>query len=292
MHTKQLLVNLVSPKIADLGEFSVRRLLPSAKQRAVGPWVFFDHMGPVNFKPGPGVSVRPHPHINLATVTYLFEGEILHRDSLGHKQLIHPGDINLMVAGSGIVHSERESEDSVQYESRLHGLQLWLALPESEEETTPQFLHYPSTDIPTLSINGVTVTVMMGRAFGMTSPVKTFTDTLYLEACLGPGQQIMFPDKAEELAVYVAQGCLEISGEMVSEHTLAILNPRADGVISARENSRIVFIGGTPVGPRFMWWNFISSRKERIEQAKLDWREGRFDKVPGDELEYIPLPEH
>lgn len=281
--------HLIPPKIEDLGEFSVRRMLPNAQQRMVGPWVFFDHMGPVTFPPGPGINVRPHPHINLATVTYLFEGEILHRDSLGLKELIHPGDINLMVAGSGIVHSERERPEMLEVERKIHALQLWLALPEADEETDPQFLHYPAGDLPKLDMDSVPVRVMIGSAYGVESPVKQFAKTLYVEAELAAGQTLIVPD-AEERAVYVAQGELDIGSQTVPEYSMAILSSQQDISINATRDSRIVIIGGESTGPRRVWWNFVSSRKERIEQAKLDWTEGRFPIVPGDAEEYIPLP--
>lgn len=281
---------LIQPRTEDLGEFSVRRMLPNAKCRAVGPWVFFDHMGPADFPAGPGVNVRPHPHINLATVTYLFEGEILHRDSLGYEQAIRPGDINLMVAGSGIVHSERERPEMMESDRRLHGLQLWLALPEADEETPPEFLHYPSNDIPALTLNEVPVRVMLGSAYGVTSPVKTFAETLYVEATLQAGQRLSIPDVAER-AVYVAGGEVEINGELVPEFALATLDTASGLEIIAKQPSRIAIIGGENIGHRYVWWNFVSSRKQRIEQAKQDWAEGRFPLVPGDDAEFIPLPE-
>lgn len=281
---------LIQPRTEDLGEFSVRRMLPNAKCRAVGPWVFFDHMGPADFPAGPGINVRPHPHINLATVTYLFEGEILHRDSLGCEQAIRPGDINLMVAGSGIVHSERERPEMMESERRLHGLQLWLALPEADEETPPEFLHYPSSDIPALTLNEVPVRVMLGSAYGVTSPVRTFAETLYVEATLQAGQRLSIPD-VDERAVYVAGGEVEINGELVPEFALATLDTASGLEIIAKQPSRIAIIGGENIGHRYVWWNFVSSRKQRIEQAKQDWAEGRFPLVPGDDAEFIPLPE-
>ncbi|WP_022952013.1 pirin family protein [Leucothrix mucor] len=281
---------LIQPRTEDLGEFSVRRMLPNAKCRAVGPWVFFDHMGPADFPAGPGINVRPHPHINLATVTYLFEGEILHRDSLGCEQAIRPGDINLMVAGSGIVHSERERPEMMESDRRLHGLQLWLALPEADEETPPEFLHYPSNDIPALTLNEVPVRVMLGSAYGVTSPVKTFAETLYVEATLQAGQRLSIPD-VDERAVYVAGGEVEINGELVPEFALATLDTASGLEIIAKQPSRIAIIGGENIGHRYVWWNFVSSRKQRIEQAKQDWAEGRFPLVPGDDAEFIPLPE-
>lgn len=281
---------VLRPRDKDLGGFSVRRLLPTAQHKTVGPWIFFDHMGPADFPAGQGIDVRPHPHVNLATVTYLFEGEILHRDSLGSLQPIRPGDINLMVAGRGIVHSERERPEHTAVPHRLHGLQLWLALPEADEEIEPAFHHYPSADIPALDIGGVPVRVMMGSAWGARSPVRIFADTLYVEAHLQPGQKLLLPD-APERAVYVAHGGLKAHGVDIPEHALAIVADQPGVVVEATVESRIALIGGAPVGKRFIDWNFVSSRKARIEQAKSDWRAGRFPKVPGDEVEFIPLPE-
>lgn len=281
---------VIQPRDRDLGGFSVRRVLPSAGRRMVGPWVFFDHMGPAGFAAGQGINVRPHPHINLATVTYLFEGEILHRDSLGSLQVIRPGDINLMVAGSGIVHSERERPEVTAVDHRLHGLQLWLALPEADEESEPAFHHYPGADIPAVAVDGVPIRVMMGSAYGVTSPVRVFAETLYVEAHLQAGQAIVLPE-AEERAVYVAQGSLEAQGTPIPEHSMAVF-ARAEGVIlEATAEARIAIVGGESLGRRYIEWNFVSSRKTRIEKAKQDWKAGRFPKVPGDEDEFIPLPE-
>lgn len=283
-------VLLLQPREKDLGEFTVRRLLPAAKRTLVGPWIFFDHMGPADFPPGQGIKVRPHPHINLATVTYLFEGEILHRDSLGSLQPIVPGDINLMVAGRGIVHSERERPEITSTAHRLHGLQLWLALPEADEEIDPAFHHYPSAEIPSRIINGVPIRVMMGSAFGATSPVRTFADTLYVEARLKSGQCLALP-MAHERALYVVSGQLKLGDIMLPEHSMAILSGASNLVVEAEAESRIALIGGEPLGQRYIDWNFVSSRTERIEQARADWREGRFPRVPGDEEEFIPLPD-
>ncbi len=281
---------IITPHEKDLGEFTVRRLLPAAKCRMVGPWVFFDHMGPAVFAPGQGVNVRPHPHINIATVTYLFDGEILHRDSVGSFQAIRPGDINLMVAGSGIVHSERERAEVRMSEHRLHGLQLWMALPESCEEIDPAFYHYPAADIPSLTVNGVSVRVMMGTAFDVTSPVKTYIDTVYVEAGLQPGQQLVVPD-ANERAVYVASGSVNAGGTLVPCNSMAVLSAEKSVTLEALETSRIAIIGGESPGVRFLDWNFVSSRIERIEQARQDWRDKRFARVVGDEDEFIPLPD-
>ena len=281
---------IIEPRDKDLGGFSVRRSLPTTQRKMVGPWIFFDHMGPAEFPAGQGINVRPHPHVNIATVTYLFEGEILHRDSLGSVQAIRPGDINLMVAGSGIVHSERERPAVTAAPHRLHGLQLWLALPETDEEIDAAFHHYPAAEIPTVTVADVSVRVMMGTAFGVTSPVRAFAETLYVEANLHTGQTIALPD-AEERAVYVAQGSLNAQGTVIPEHSMAIFTAAPGVVLEAAEESRIAIIGGERLGERFIEWNFVSSRKERIEQAKRDWKEGRFPKIPGDEIEFIPLPE-
>ncbi|MEX0902815.1 MAG: pirin family protein [Pseudohongiellaceae bacterium] len=281
---------IVRPRDKDLGGFSVRRALPTVERRMVGPWIFFDHMGPAEFPAGQGINVRPHPHVNLATVTYLFEGEILHRDSLGSLQPIRPGDINLMVAGRGIVHSEREDPQVTARPHCLHGLQLWLALPEADEEIEPAFYHYLSAEIPAVTVEGVSVRVMMGSAYGVTSPVKTFANTLYVEAQLQAGQTLVLPD-AEERAVYVASGRLKAKDTEIPEHSLAILSDQPGVVVEAVTESRIGIIGGERMTPRFIEWNFVSSRKARIEQAKADWKAQRFPKVPGDEDEFIPLPE-
>ncbi|HPQ95504.1 MAG: pirin family protein [Thiothrix sp.] len=280
---------LVSPRDRDLGGFSVRRALPSGQLRQVGPWVFFDHFGPVSFSPGSGINVRPHPHINLATVSYLFEGEILHRDSLGNERYIHPGDINLMVAGRGIVHSERERPAVAASEHRLHGLQLWLALPEADEEMAPEFHHYPDADIPRVTVDGVPVRIMMGSAFGVASPVRTFATTLYIEARLQAGQTLVLPE-AEERALYVPGGAVSIGETRVPACSMAQLSSGPGLVLQAQTDSIIALVGGDKMTRRYMEWNFISSRRERIGQAKADWVAGRFPKVPGDEQEFIPLP--
>lgn len=286
------MINILHGHTQDLGGFSVRRLLPHQARRAVGPWVFFDHMGPAQFAPGEGINVRPHPHINLATVTYLFAGEILHRDSLGSVQTIRPGDLNLMIAGHGIVHSERETETMKQQIRSLHGLQLWLALPDEAEELAPEFIHYPSASLPALNLDGVPVRILMGTAYGVSSPVKTLSPTLYAEADLQAGQTLALPGGTPELAVYVASGQLQLGEQTLETYTLTVLDTLEQGTLTAINDSRIALIGGAPVGKRYMWWNFVSSRKERIEQAKLEWYEQRFPLVPGDEQEFIPLPAH
>ena len=279
----------IEPRIRSLGEFDVRRVLPSAERRMVGPFVFLDHMGPAVFSPGKGIAVRPHPHIGLATITYLFEGEIMHRDSLGYVQLIQAGAVNLMTAGRGIVHSERASDD-LAVTSRLHGIQSWLALPLEVEETKPGFLHYPTASLPELTLGGATVRVIMGAAYGARSPVVTYSPTLYLEMRLPAGAELALPDDVSERAAYVTEGAVNVSGQEYREGTMLVARTGADVRLRATVPSRVMIVGGEPLGQRHIWWNFVSSSKERIEQAKRDWVEGRLGKVPGDD-EFIPLPE-
>ncbi|GGP75170.1 pirin family protein [Shewanella ulleungensis] len=280
---------IIKPRAKDLGEFSVRRTLPTKERKTVGPWIFFDHMGPSTFSAGTGINVRPHPHINLATVTYLFEGEILHRDSLGSYAVITPGDINLMVAGRGIVHSERERDEVKNSEHNLHGLQLWLALPEEYEEIDPAFYHYPSVTIPSTTVDGVSLRVLMGSAYGLTSPVLTYAETLYVEAHMQMGQKLELVN-SEERAIYVAKGELKIRDTVIPEFAMVILSSEDGVVIEAIAESRIALIGGEKMSKRFMEWNFISSRKDRVEQAKKEWLAGDFPPVVDDDQEFIPLP--
>lgn len=280
---------LIQPRDQDLGGFSVRRLLPAVGCRRIGPWVFLDHLGPAHFPAGQGIDVRPHPHIHLATVTYLFAGEMLHRDSLGNRIAIQPGAINLMVAGRGIVHSERERPEVTAVAHTLHGLQLWLALPEADEDREPAFHHYPASRIPSVVVDGVPIRLMMGSAFGITSPVQTFARTVYLEAHLKRGQRLALPD-ATERAIYVVQGRLTAATTTIPEHTLAVLHPAPDLILEAFEETHLILIGGEPVGHRFMDWNFVSSSQARIAQAKADWQAGRFPVIPDDHKEFIPLP--
>lgn len=283
------LTMVIHPKDKDLGGFSVRRCLPNAACKAVGPWIFFDHMGPAEFPAGEGIDVRPHPHINIATVTYLFEGEILHRDSLGSEQLIRPGDINLMVAGSGVVHSERERPEVHAVPHRAHGLQLWLALPDQHAEMDPEFHHYPSESIPSLEVGGAAARVIMGAAFGVTSPVRTFAETLYVEMHLQPGQSVELPTAAER-AVYVASGAVRARDTEIPAHAMGIFAADEGVVLEASEESRIAIIGGENVGPRRIEWNFVAASDARLESAISDWKSGRFPKVPGDTEEFIPFP--
>ncbi len=273
------------------GGFIVRRLLPSSQKQAVGPFLFFDHFGPVTVEPGHSHDVRPHPHIGLATVTYLFEGAIMHRDSLGSAQLIEPGAINWMTAGKGIVHSERGPEHLKSAPYTNHGIQLWAALPVEFEEVEPAFEHTPAADIPSLSVGGAQIRVLIGEAFGQTSPVKTFAPTLYLDVQLQPGSKFELPPLAAELALYSIDNDIEIDGEPVAAHTLVLLTPTQTAHISARAGARLMVLGGDALdGHRLIWWNFVSSRKARIVQAGDDWAAQTMGQVAG-ETEFIPLPE-
>lgn len=284
---------LLQPHDKDLGGgFKVRRLLPSAKRRSVGPFVFFDHFGPATEVPGSEHDVRPHPHIGLATVTYLFEGTMMHRDSLGSVQEIRPGAINWMTAGRGIVHSERKPEALREATYVNHGLQLWAALPQAHEEAEPSFTHTAAAEIPALDVQGVPVRVLIGEAFGVRSPVATFSKTLYLDVALPAGARFELPALATELAVYPVDGDITLNGEPVAQHTMATLAEGQGGVLAAQGAVRLVVIGGEPLdGPRFITWNFVSSRRERILEAGADWSAQRMGHVPG-ETEFIPLPGH
>ena len=281
---------LIEPAEKDLGEFTVRRALPDKRRQRVGPFIFFDHMGPAEFPPGTGVNVRSHPHIGLATITCLFEGEILHRDSLGYVQPIRPGEINWMTAGKGIVHSEKVSPELLASGQKLHGLQTWVALPIEHEETEPRFEHYSADGIPVLDQKGAKITVVIGTAYGKTSPVKAASETLYVEIKLEPGASINLPE-AEELGVYVISGNIELDGQAISGGVLAVLKNGASASVSAAGGAHLMICGGdTLEGDRIVWWNFVCSSRERLEQAKRDWKAGNFDDVPG-EPDFIPLPE-
>lgn len=284
---------VLQPHDKDLGGgFKVRRLLPAAKRRSVGPFVFFDHFGPATETPGNQHDVRPHPHIGLATVTYLFEGAMMHRDSLGSVQEILPGAINWMTAGRGIVHSERKPERLLADEYVNHGLQLWAALPQAFEEVEPSFLHTASSAIPECEEQGAQVRVLIGEAFGAVSPVKTFAPTVYLDMALQAGSSFVLPALAAELAVYVVDGHLAIDGTPIDAHTMVALPDGQGATLTAAQAVRLVVIGGAPLdGPRFITWNFVSSRRERILQAGDDWAAQRMGHVPG-ETEFIPLPGH
>ena len=282
---------VVIPRARDIGGFDVRRALPSSERRMVGPFVFFDQMGPATFTANSGIDVRPHPHVGLATVTYLFDGTIIHRDSLGSIQPIRPGDVNWMTAGSGIVHSERSDAELRKQPDSLHGLQLWVALPQKYEETDPDFTHYRAAELPSTEGDGITSRLIAGSAFGLTSPVKTFSDLFYLDAALEPEARIALDAQHEERAAYLVEGTVEIEGTEFEAGQLLVFAPQRQIVVKAVTPVKLVMLGGEPMdGPRHLWWNFVSSSKERIEQAKADWTRDRFGlPVPG-ETEFIPLP--
>jgi len=281
----------IEPRPRDLGGFSVDRLLPVSQRRSVGPFVFLDRMGPHTFAPGEGMDVRPHPHIGLATVTYLFDGEIMHRDNLGSVQAIRPGDVNWMTAGSGIAHSERTSPDQRRNGASAFGLQSWVALPKAHEETKAAFFHHGKDTLPQGEQGGgVRIRVIAGSAFGLVSPVATFAQTLYCDVSMPAHSRLTVPNEHEERAVLPITGEIAIGGQTVPSGALLVLRSGAV-TIEALTSARLMLIGGEPLdGPRHMWWNFVSSSKDRIEQAKADWKAGRFAQVPG-ETEFIPLPD-
>lgn len=274
------------------GGFTVRRLLPAVQRQAVGPFLFFDHFGPVTVMPDAGHDVRPHPHIGLATVTYLFEGAILHRDSLGSVQQIEPGAINWMTAGRGIVHSERRPESLAQRPYVNHGIQLWAALPLAAEEADPTFVHTPAAAIPQLRVGDATVRVLIGEAFGATSPVATYSRTLYLDVQLPAGATLEIPALVPEMGVYAVDAPVQLNGEPLAAQILAVqLDGQGLRLTAGERAARLMVVGGEPLdAPRHIWWNFVSSRKDRIVQAAVDWEAQAMGQVPG-EVERIPLPE-
>ncbi|SDF78849.1 pirin family protein [Sulfitobacter delicatus] len=288
---------LIVPRAVDIGEMEVRRALPSDKRQMVGPFIFFDQMGPAEFLTDQGIDVRPHPHINLATLTYLFEGQIHHRDSLGTDQAIEPGAVNWMKAGRGIVHSERTAPERKKTGQRLFGLQTWMALPENEEETDPAFMHHDKTDLPVVEAEGMTARLIAGAAFGVSSPLKTASDTLYADITLASGARAPIAANTEERALYTIRGKLEVSGDTFDPGQLLVLRPGDEITVKGIDDgtgshARFMLFGGAPMeGLRYIWWNFVSSRRDRIEQAREEWRRGRFETVPGDEEEFIPAPE-
>ena len=281
----------IEPRGRDLGGLSVRRILPYARRRLVGPMIFLDEMGPAGFPAGTGIDVRPHPHIGLATVTYLFEGEILHRDSLGVVQPIRPGAVNWMTAGRGIVHSERSGGEERARDARLHGMQSWVALPRAHEEAEPSFTHTPTAELPEIERPGVWMRLIAGTAYGETSPVKVFSEMFYLHAEIAAGADLALPDDHAERAIYLVSGALNVAGRRVAAKTMLVFREGEAVELSATADSRVMLLGGAPIdGDRLIWWNFVSSSPERLEQAKADWKAGRFDKIPG-ETEFIALPE-
>jgi redox-sensitive bicupin YhaK (pirin superfamily) len=284
---------VIDARRRDLGGFEVGRVLPFWKRRMVGPFIFFDHMGPVTLPPDVPrtTDIRPHPHIGLSTITYLFAGEIMHRDSLGVQQAIRPGEVNWMTAGHGISHSERFDGPIRRAGGLMHGIQAWVALPETAEEISPDFAHYPAEELPTFADRGVNARLIAGTAFGLSNRVKTHSPLFYLHAELAAGARIALPGGHAERAVYVVQGRAEVDGHAYQAGQLLVFAADADPVIDAVEPSTLMLLGGEPLGPRHIWWNFVSSRKERIEQAKADWKAGRIALPQYDNHEFIPLPE-
>jgi redox-sensitive bicupin YhaK (pirin superfamily) len=288
----EAIAHVIVPRSVDLGDFVVRRALPSQQTRMVGPFVFFDHMGPAVLRSGAGVDVRPHPHIGLATLTYLFDGEIMHRDSLGTAIAIRPSEVNLMTAGRGIVHSERTAAERKASGGGLHGLQCWLALPAAQEEADPDFAHYGVEEFPVVRDDDKTVRVVVGALYGERSPVVTASETVFADATLRAGAVLPVDAHHEERSVYVVDGEIDIGGDRFGAGQLLVFRPGDHVTVKAVTDIHIMIVGGAALdGPRHLWWNFVSSRKERIEQAKAEWAAGHFAKVPGDEIEFIPLPE-
>jgi redox-sensitive bicupin YhaK (pirin superfamily) len=283
--------HVIVPRTTDLGGFQVRRALPSAKRRMVGPFIFLDHMGPAEFRSGQGIDVRPHPHIGLATVTYLYAGEIVHRDSLGTQVPIRAHEVNWMTAGRGIVHSERTGAERRVERERVHGLQCWVALPMAEEERDPAFAHHDTGELPVVQGEGKVVRIVAGAAYGARSPVVTSWDTVFADVSLEAGATLPLDPDHEERAIYLIRGEVEIAGDRFASGRLLIFRPGDRIAITAVTPAQLVVVGGATMdGPRHIWWNFVSSRKDRIEQAKAEWKAGRFSSVPG-ETEFIPLPE-
>lgn len=290
---------IIQSREKDLGGFTVRRLLPYATHRMVGPFIFFDHMGPAEFKPGDGLNVRPHPHIGLATVTYLFDGKILHRDSLGSEQFIEPGAINWMTAGKGIVHSERTPEDLKKTGYKMNGIQCWVALPDSKETMEPNFSHHPKETLPEFSIGKARLKLLLGNAFGHQSPVPVHSDLFYLEAFVPAGASFDFdPSEGRESAVYVVKGQLRVENESLGDCTMAVARKGQSLRLEAQMDSHLMLLGGVAVGPRYIWWNLVASTETQLENAKALWKKSGphldsplFPPIPGDNQEYIPAPE-
>ncbi len=282
---------VIEPRPRDIDGLAVERVLPSFPRRMVGPFIFLDHMGPTVLRPPLAMDVRPHPHIGLATVTYLFQGEIFHRDSLGSAQAIRPGAVNWMTAGRGIVHSERTPPELRARAPRLHGIQLWVALPRAHEETTPSFRHHPADTLPVLREGRAELRLVVGQAYGVRTPVETLSPLFLADVSLPEGAVLPLPVDQVDRGAYVVEGALEAGGGRVEAGRLAVIRPQASPKLVARGPTRVALLGGEPLGePRHAWWNFVSSSRERIERAKADWAAGRFPKVPGDEVEFVPLP--
>ena len=284
----------ITGKAHDLGGgFFVTRLLPQVARRSIGPFVFFDYFGPVDFPPGKGVDVRPHPHIGLATVTYLFEGSQIHRDTLGSVQDIKPGDVNWMTAGRGIAHSERTAAEVRAAGHRMHGIQSWVGLPQADEEAPPGFQHFAAADLPERDDKGVTMRLIAGSAFGLTSPVKTFSPIFYADARFAAGGALRYSAEHEERALFVIEGEVQTSEvEVHGPGAMLALEKDEEVTLYAAAPARVVLLGGAKLdGERHIWWNFVSSSKDRIERAKQEWKDGKFGLIPGDDKEFIPLPE-
>lgn len=282
---------IIPPRVHDLGGFQVRRAVPSVQARSVGPFVFVDHMGPATFDAGRGVDVRPHPHIGLATVTFLWSGRMTHRDTLGSLQDIEPGDVNWMTAGRGIAHSERTPAATREHPHPLHGMQTWVALPRAHEEAEPGFFHHAAATLPQQRCNGAWLRVIAGRGYGEESPVRVFADTLYVAIDLEAGAELALEDGHEQRALYVLEGEAQLDGADIPAQHLIVLDAATRPRLRARTPLKAMLLGGEPLdAPRHLWWNFVSTSRDRIEQAKQDWIEGRFGAIEG-ETEFIPLPE-
>ncbi|WP_421695237.1 pirin family protein [Aestuariivirga sp.] len=283
---------VIVPRARDLGGFEVRRALPSPGKQMIGPFIFFDQMGPALMQPGQGIDVRPHPHIGLSTVTWLFDGSIYHRDSLGSAQPISPGELNWMTAGKGIVHSERTAPPELARERKVFGIQSWVALPKAFEEMAPAFDHVAAAALPVVEARGISARVIAGSLYGASSPVKTHSDLFYADVQLAAGSALPLPADHEERGAYVAEGEIEVAGQAFAQGRLIVFRAGDAITIRARSNARLMLLGGEPMdGPRYIWWNFVSSSKDRIEAAKEDWKSARFAIVPGDEKDFIPLPD-
>ncbi len=289
---------IIEPRSRDLGGFQVGRVLPFAKRRTVGPFIFFDVIGPAVFKPGKGIDVRPHPHIGLATVTYLFSGELRHRDSLGSDQIIRPGDVNWMTAGRGITHSERTDDASRENGQTMHGIQSWVALPETAEETEPAFHHHPKTTLPVSEQNGVVMRVIAGSAYGMTSPVKTFSPMFYVAVEASKNATLTLPPEYEERSLFIVEGEITIDGKKYANGQMLVFTANANPNIRMTPGTKLILLGGAPIGPRIIWWNLVATTREKIDQAKEHWRisaengfKNSYFSLPPGENEFIPSPE-
>ncbi len=287
---------LIIPRARDLGDFEVRRALPAPKRQMVGPFIFFDQAGPAEFLTGQGVDVRPHPHIGLGTVTYLYRGEFEHQDSLGTRQLIYPGELNWMVAGRGVTHSERTSAQTRKAPHSLFGIQTWMALPENQEDVAPSFEHHGKDALPRIEAEGLDLRVILGTAYGAQAPAKLFSDTFYVDAALAPGARLPLPSDHEDRGIYIVEGSITVAGQIFESGRMMVFRPGdAISVAAGPEGARLILLGGATLsGPRYVWWNFVSSSQEKIDEAKEEWRrgkwgEGMFDLPPEDRAEFIPL---